>query len=291
MDEFALLLAGSGDHVVLKATPDPDYLSHLDELGFALPQLLVPSRIRTREQHRHPGRAADDRPLLARAGQDRCARRRGLRRTACQRAGGASWPNGPGSRWPPRRRPCARRSTARSTAGASPTSWACGRPAAGPAATLDELDAAVEAGARAARRRPPGRGQGRLRRLRQGHRGGRGRTPRWTGCTAWSAPGARRPGDDRVALVVEEWVAKRADLNYQFTVGRDGQVHFDFVKEALTEGGVHMGHRIPAGSTERQTGRADGGRRGCWAGGWPPTATSASSASTPWSTRRRRSTR
>ncbi len=57
---------------------------------------------------------------------------------------------------------------------------------------------------------------------------------------------AERSGAEHVALVVEEWVAKRADLNYQFTVGRDGSVHFDFVKEALTEGGVHKGHRMPA---------------------------------------------
>ena len=33
MDEFALLLAGPGDHVVLKAAPDPDYLSYLTSLG------------------------------------------------------------------------------------------------------------------------------------------------------------------------------------------------------------------------------------------------------------------
>jgi D-alanine-D-alanine ligase-like ATP-grasp enzyme len=52
--------------------------------------------------------------------------------------------------------------------------------------------------------------------------------------------------DGRAAFVIETWVAKAADLNYQFTVGRDGGVHFDFVKEAITAGGVHKGHRIPA---------------------------------------------
>ncbi|RBL85782.1 hypothetical protein DDE05_14780, partial [Streptomyces cavourensis] len=57
---------------------------------------------------------------------------------------------------------------------------------------------------------------------------------------------AARSGDDRVVLVVEEWVDKTADLNYQFTLGRDGSVHFDFVKEAITEDGVHKGHRFPA---------------------------------------------
>ena len=61
---------------------------------------------------------------------------------------------------------------------------------------------------------------------------------------------AERSGDQRVALVVEEWADKALDLNYHFTVGRDGSVRFDFVKEALTEGGVHKGHRIPARITD-----------------------------------------
>ena len=43
--------------------------------------------------------------------------------------------------------------------------------------------------------------------------------------------------------MVEEWVAKAADLNYQLTVGRDGGVEFNFVKEAVTDQGVHKGHR------------------------------------------------
>jgi len=56
----------------------------------------------------------------------------------------------------------------------------------------------------------------------------------------------RRSGGDRLGLLVEEWVAKTTDLNYQFTVARDGTVCFDFVKEAVTEHGVHKGHRMPA---------------------------------------------
>src|SRR3954469_3608370 len=41
MDEFALLLAGPDDHVVLKAAPDPDYLDYLTCLGIALPAVHV----------------------------------------------------------------------------------------------------------------------------------------------------------------------------------------------------------------------------------------------------------
>ncbi|MBP2706799.1 ATP-grasp domain-containing protein [Microbispora sp. RL4-1S] len=57
---------------------------------------------------------------------------------------------------------------------------------------------------------------------------------------------AARTGDDRLALVVERWIDKRADLNYQITVDRRGGVRLDFVKQALTERGVHQGHLMPA---------------------------------------------
>ncbi|MCS7484524.1 ATP-grasp domain-containing protein [Umezawaea endophytica] len=57
---------------------------------------------------------------------------------------------------------------------------------------------------------------------------------------------AARSGDDRLHVVVERWLPKRFDLNYQFTVGRDGAVVFDFVKQALTADGVHKGHLVPA---------------------------------------------
>lgn len=63
---------------------------------------------------------------------------------------------------------------------------------------------------------------------------------------------AERTGDDRLAVVVEVWADKAADLNYHLTVGRDGSVRFDFVKEALTAGGVHKGHRFPARLTPEQ---------------------------------------
>jgi hypothetical protein len=57
---------------------------------------------------------------------------------------------------------------------------------------------------------------------------------------------ARRRGEDRIGLVVEEWVAKRGDLSYQFTVGAGGEVAFDHVGEAIVERGVHQGNRLPA---------------------------------------------
>lgn len=63
---------------------------------------------------------------------------------------------------------------------------------------------------------------------------------------------ARASGDDRLHVVVESFLPKRCDLNYQFTVDRDGRVRLDFVKEALTRGGVHLGHVMPADLTTAQ---------------------------------------
>ena len=57
---------------------------------------------------------------------------------------------------------------------------------------------------------------------------------------------AGRIGDTTLELVVERWIDKACDLNYQFVVGLDGTVTFDFVKEALTANGVHKGHLMPA---------------------------------------------
>jgi phosphoribosylaminoimidazole carboxylase (NCAIR synthetase) len=56
---------------------------------------------------------------------------------------------------------------------------------------------------------------------------------------------ARRSGDDRLAVVVEEWLPKRWDLNYQITIDRAGEVTLDFVKRAITDNGVHQGHTFP----------------------------------------------
>lgn len=63
---------------------------------------------------------------------------------------------------------------------------------------------------------------------------------------------AKRSGDDRLHVVVENFLPKRFDLNYQFTLDRSGRVRLDFVKEALTEHGVHMGHVMPANLTPDQ---------------------------------------
>jgi hypothetical protein len=62
----------------------------------------------------------------------------------------------------------------------------------------------------------------------------------------------RRTGVDRLDVVVERFLAKHFDLNYQFTIDRAGRLRLDFVKEALTARGVHMGHVMPANLTRKQ---------------------------------------
>lgn len=56
---------------------------------------------------------------------------------------------------------------------------------------------------------------------------------------------ARAAPDGRVAVVVERWIEKRMDLNYQFLMDRDGRFAFETVKTALTRNGVHRGHLFP----------------------------------------------
>lgn len=242
MDEFAVLLAGKGDHVVLKAAPDPDYLAYLEELGFGLPDLLVaaeqdPRRVVTEDALADPrllgelGRLAERGAVLFPHGVSELEERLSARAGVPLAAPSAAVCKAVNSKIYSRR--LADQLGLRQARG-----WTC--------ETLAELAAAFTA-ARAVLRSGravvvkdafgvSGKGievVGDERRLDRLHR--------------MMARRGERSGDDRVAVVVEEWVAKAADLNYQFTVARSGGVHFDFVKEALTENGVHKGHRIPAG--------------------------------------------
>ncbi|MEE3918897.1 hypothetical protein V2I01_12165 [Micromonospora sp. BRA006-A] len=61
MDEFALLLAGPDDYVVLKDRPDPEHLAHLETLGAALPHVLTTDR---QDPHRTVTQDALDSPAL-----------------------------------------------------------------------------------------------------------------------------------------------------------------------------------------------------------------------------------
>ncbi|MFF4399827.1 ATP-grasp domain-containing protein [Streptomyces sp. NPDC001480] len=258
MDEFALLLGGKDDHVVLKTALDDGYRAYLEGLGLSLPTVHVvadqdPQRTVTEDALADPAllaalsRLAGDGAGLTAHGistvEEELAARTGLRLAApaaacCKRVNSKVYS-----------RRLADELGIRQARG-----WAC--------ETLEELSAAVaaagellDAGTRVVVKDAFGvSGKGIVvldsaKRLQRLHR---------MAVTAAERAAAAGGGRPRTALVIEEWVAKRADLNYQFTVGRDGRVRFDFVKELLTEGGVHKGHRMPARLSERQVAEITG---------------------------------
>ena len=250
MDEFALLLGGKDDHVVLKTDLDDGYRAYLEGLGLALPTVHVvagqdPRRTVSEDALADPGLLHTLSALAAGGArltghgvstvEEELSKRTGLALAApsaavCKRVNSKVYS-----------RRLADELGIRQARG-----WAC--------ETLPELaDAVAAAGELLAAGRKvvvkdafgvSGKGIVVLdsdKRLTRLHR-----------MAVTQAERAAAGAEPRTALVIEEWVAKRADLNYQFTVGRDGSTHFDFVKELLTENGVHKGHRMPARLTERQ---------------------------------------
>lgn len=247
MDEFAVTLAGSDDTVLLKGAPDPDYLAYLAGLGLALPTIRAvtvsdPHRTVTQDVLADASLLAVLRDLASggwglwphgvSSVEEQLAVRTGLPLAAAP-AGVAKRVNGK----------TYSRTIANELGLRQPVGYAC--------RTLDQFAAAVEEARTWLRAGRPvivkdaygvsgkglfvARDVAALERL---HR--------------MVARNGKRSGRGAVGLVVEELIDKRADLNYQFTVDRGGEVAFDFVREAITERGVHMGHRIPAGTTAGQ---------------------------------------
>jgi hypothetical protein len=252
MDEFAMLLAGRDDHVVLKARPDEEYLGYLEGLGLALPRLHVvarqePRRTVTEDVLADPallrvlsGLATGSHRLAVHGVstvEEELAARTGLRLAApaaavCKAVNSKIYS----------------RRVADDIGLRQPAGWAC--------ETLADLREAFDWA------RPL---------LADGHQvvvkeafgvSGKGIAVlrderRMDRLHRMIATKVERSGVDRIAFVVEDWVEKRGDLNYQFTIARDGEVCFDFVKEALTEAGVHKGHRMPASLSDsaRQIGK------------------------------------
>lgn len=250
MDEFALLLGGGQDHVVLKAAPDPDYLDQLWKLGISTPTVHVPAR---QDPLRTVTEDALDDPVLLDAlrhqlaplgvqvvahgvsdAEERFAARTSLRTAApsaalCKRVNSKVYSRRLADELGLRQAPGRTCETTAELAEA--VDWAGGRLAEGRQVAVKDAYGVS------------GKGIVVLDSLRRLER-----------LQRMAAGQAARAGSDRLALVLEEWVAKSADLNYQFTVSRDGTVRFDFVKEALTERGVHKGHRMPARLTAAQDG-------------------------------------
>ncbi len=249
MGELGCLLAGSGDVLILKYPPDRDYLAYLAGLGLPLPVVAVPENV-------VPGRPATedvlDSPLLL-------GRLSGLARD-----GALLLPMG-------------------TTTAEEELARACGLPLAVPGAAIFERVNSKIYGRRlchdAGIRPVPGyccESVADLAEILRGYRPALESGRRVVVKEAFGVSGkglvvldrpakagqllrmiqrrAARTGDPRVHLVVEEWIEKRYDLNYQVTISRDGGMHLDFIKVALTENGVHKGHLMPAPLTQAERG-------------------------------------
>jgi hypothetical protein len=58
--------------------------------------------------------------------------------------------------------------------------------------------------------------------------------------------------DSPVAFVIEQFLDKSKDINYQLVVSGNGHVQLLSIKEAVTDNGVHVGHRFPPELTDAQ---------------------------------------
>ncbi len=241
MDELAITLAGGPDHVLLKAAPDPGYLDCLLGLDLPLPSLVTahssqPHRNVTEDAlasldvlHRLSALAADGAYLLPHGVstvEEELAERTGLPlaappTTTCKSVNSKVYS----------------RRLASLLGLRQPVGWACSDLDEFAAACRDAHDLLAD-GRRVVVKDAYGVSGKGLMVVDDPHRLDR--------LYRMVATQVQRSGHDRVGLVVEEWVAKGVDLNYQFCVHRDRTVTFDFVKEAYTVRGVHMGHRIPA---------------------------------------------
>ncbi|MEU4805228.1 ATP-grasp domain-containing protein [Actinosynnema sp. NPDC023587] len=241
MDEFALLLASGDDHVVLKAAPDPDFLDHLRGLGIDLPTVHVvadsdPGRTVTADALADPALLARLRELAAR-GVRLAAHGVSDVEEALAAASGMPLAAPDAATCKAVNSKVYSRRAADELGLRQPAGWAC-ESVAELRAAFDGARALVAAGRKVVVKEAFGVSGKGIAVLESDRRADR--------LLGLIAKAVEKSGQPRVAFVVEEWVAKRADLNYQFTVARDGGVRFDFVKELHTEGGVHKGHRMPA---------------------------------------------
>ncbi|MDR0267463.1 ATP-grasp domain-containing protein [Paenibacillus sp.] len=63
---------------------------------------------------------------------------------------------------------------------------------------------------------------------------------------------AKKRGSEKIAMIIETWIDKTKDLNYQFLINSDKKVTFITAREALVRDGVHFGHVYPPQLTEEQ---------------------------------------
>lgn len=240
MDEFAIWLGGPTDTVLLKQLPDPDYLEEISGQGFELPKMLAvdhqaPAANITRDVAADP-RLMTTVKLLAASGsvlvshsvselEASLATAAGIEIAAptaeiCKRVNGKVYSRGLAD------------------------SQGIRQPRGVATETIDDWPAAIESARMHLK-------DGRSVVLKEAYGvSGKGLSivsseSRLERVASMIALRAER-NQGRALFSIEEWIDKDVDLNYQFTIGRDGNFHFDFVKMAAAARGVHLGHSYPA---------------------------------------------
>ncbi|GGH62950.1 phosphoribosylglycinamide formyltransferase 2 [Paenibacillus silvae] len=77
---------------------------------------------------------------------------------------------------------------------------------------------------------------------------------RFQKCMSMLEKQAGKKGIRKINYVLEQWIDKICDLNYQILIDQSGGVEFLGVKESLVEQGVHQGHLMPSRLSEAQLG-------------------------------------
>jgi D-alanine-D-alanine ligase-like ATP-grasp enzyme len=247
MEELGILLAGSDDVLILKRLPDPGYVSYLEKAGFQLPTVVVPENVQpdrsTTEDvldspellarlAEHGRRGAHLLPMATTAKEQELAEICGLP-LAVSDAATFERVNS---------KIFSRRLVEDCELRAVPGDCC---------ETCDDLSAVLE-------RHLPTLGPDAPVVVKEAYGvSGKGlivldEPAKATRLLRMVERRAQRTGDRRMHVVVEQWLPKRCDLNYQVTVTREGQVSLDFVKQALTEGGAHKGHIMPADLSDAQ---------------------------------------
>ncbi|WP_210470970.1 ATP-grasp domain-containing protein [Sporosarcina sp. 6E9] len=62
----------------------------------------------------------------------------------------------------------------------------------------------------------------------------------------------KRNPSKSINMVMEKWIDKQTEVNYQFIVSTKGEVLFNFVKESIVKDSVHQGHITPSNLTNEQ---------------------------------------
>ncbi|GAB3845581.1 ATP-grasp domain-containing protein [Micromonospora andamanensis] len=247
MEELGVLLAGAGDAILLSRPLDPDYRDYLTGQGLALPTMLVPENCRPErsttanaldspvllDRLRQLGAAgAHLLPMGTTSDEEELARRSGLT-LATPAAAVVERVN---SKIYGRR--------LAEAAGLRPVPGVCCETRQELAEVLTRHRLRLESGEPLVVKDAYGvSGKGLLVLENPG---------RAAQLLRMVDRRAARTGDDRIHVVVEEWLPKRCDLNYQITIARDGRAELDFVKQALTAQGVHQGHLMPAELSDGQ---------------------------------------